>query len=117
VKSLERLQQRIILSQTTSPLHHFVIVTNDFPYIAHWTGAVSRITGIVVSSQTTVGRGRAGTEGRAPIIRSTTWYGACVRSLNQLCPTRGPVEGFVRPSLGVRCRKNILHTDNLSLLS
>jgi len=27
----------------------------------------------------------------------------------------GPVEGFVRPSLGVRCSKSILCTDNLSL--
>jgi len=24
----------------------------------------------------------------------------------------GPVEGFVLPSLGFRCSKNILHTDN-----
>jgi len=38
------------------------------------------------------------------------------KGLNQLCPTRGPVEGFVRPSLGVRCSKSILHTDNLSLI-
>jgi len=37
--------------------------------------------------------------------------------LIQLCPTRGPVEGFVRPSLGVRCGENILHTDSLSLFS
>jgi len=29
----------------------------------------------------------------------------------------GPVEGFVRPSLGVRCSENILHTDNLPLFS
>jgi len=35
--------------------------------------------------------------------------------LAQLCPTRGP-EGFMRPSLGFRCSKSILHTDNLSLL-
>jgi len=27
-----------------------------------------------------------------------TWY-----CLNQLCPTRGPVEGIVRPSLSFRC--------------
>jgi len=27
----------------------------------------------------------------------------------------GPVEGFVWPSLGFRCSKNILHTDNVSL--
>ena len=32
-----------------------------------------------------------------------------------LCPTRGPVEGFVRSRLGFRCSKSILHTDNLSL--
>jgi len=37
-----------------------------------------------------------------------------VVALNQLCPTRGPVEGFVRPSLGLRCSKSIPHTDNLS---
>jgi len=42
--------------------------------------------------------------------------------LEQLCSTRGmrvaccPVEGFVRPSLGFRCSKSILHTDNLSFL-
>jgi len=42
-------------------------------------------------------------------------------SLDQLCPTHGPwatcgpVAGFVRPSLGFRCSKSILHTDNLSL--
>jgi len=30
------------------------------------------------------------------------------RSLEQLCPTRGPVEGFVRPSLGFHCSKSIL---------
>jgi len=38
----------------------------------------------------------------------------------QLCPTRvprvacGPVEGFVRFSLGFRCSKSILYSDNLS---
>jgi len=43
-------------------------------------------------------------------------------ALDQLCPTRGPraawdpVNGFVRPSLGFRCSKSILRTDNLSLL-
>jgi len=35
--------------------------------------------------------------------------------VDQLCPTRGPREGFVRPSLGFRCRKIILHTGNLPL--
>jgi len=35
--------------------------------------------------------------------------------LIQLCPTRGPGEGFVRPGLGFRCSKSVLHTDNLSL--
>jgi len=29
--------------------------------------------------------------------------------IEQLCPTRVPVEGFVRPSFGVRCSKIILH--------
>jgi len=33
----------------------------------------------------------------------------------QFCPTRGPGEGFVRPSLGFRCSTSSLHTDNLSL--
>jgi len=28
--------------------------------------------------------------------------------LKQLCPTRGPVEGFVRPSLGFCCSKSTL---------
>jgi len=28
--------------------------------------------------------------------------------LSHLCSTRGPVEGFVPPSLGLRCSKNIL---------
>jgi len=37
------------------------------------------------------------------------------KQLGQLCPSRGPVEGFVRPSLGFRCSKRILYTDNLSL--
>jgi len=38
-------------------------------------------------------------------------------ALDQLCPTSGPraaygpFEGFVRPSLGFRCIKSILHTD------
>jgi len=27
----------------------------------------------------------------------------------------GPVEGFVRPSLGLRCSKSMLYPDNLSL--
>jgi len=36
-------------------------------------------------------------------------------ALEQLCPTRGPVEGFVRPGLGFRCSVSSLHTDNLSL--
>jgi len=36
-------------------------------------------------------------------------------TLEQLCPTRGPVEGFVRSSSGVLCSTNILHTDNPSL--
>jgi len=41
-------------------------------------------------------------------------------ALNQLCPTRGPwaacgpVEGFMRPSLGFCCSKSTLYTDNLS---
>ena len=35
--------------------------------------------------------------------------------LDQLCSTRGPVKGFMRPSLGFRCSKSILHTDNLSV--
>jgi len=30
-------------------------------------------------------------------------------------PACCPIEGFVRPSLGFRCSKNILHPDNLSL--
>jgi len=33
----------------------------------------------------------------------------------QLCPTRGPVEGFVRPSSGFRCSVGSMHADNLSL--
>jgi len=33
----------------------------------------------------------------------------------QLCPTRGPTNGFVRPSLGFRCSKSILYSGNLSL--
>jgi len=35
--------------------------------------------------------------------------------LDQLCPIRSPGEGFVRPSLGFRCSKRILRSDNLSL--
>jgi len=35
--------------------------------------------------------------------------------LDQLCPTRGPVESFVRPNVGFRCSKSILYSDNLSL--
>ena len=38
-----------------------------------------------------------------------------IDTLCQLCQTRGPVEGFVRPSLGFRCSKCILYTDNLPL--
>jgi len=38
-----------------------------------------------------------------------------LNGLAQLCPTRGPVEGFVRPSLGFSCSESILHIDNLSL--
>jgi len=30
-------------------------------------------------------------------------------------PACGPVEGFVRPSLGFGCSRSIPHTDNLSL--
>jgi len=37
------------------------------------------------------------------------------KGLKQSCPTRGPVEGFVRHSLGFRCSKSIPHNDNLSL--
>jgi len=29
-------------------------------------------------------------------------------------PAWGPVEGFVRPSLNVRCSKSAVHADNLS---
>jgi len=36
--------------------------------------------------------------------------------LDQQCPTRGPVEGFVRPGLGFCCSKSIQYTDNLSLI-
>jgi len=36
-------------------------------------------------------------------------------SVDQLCPNRGPVEGFVRPSLGFRCSISGLHTENMSL--
>jgi len=52
------------------------------------------------------------------VITFLTWiYWYCSSShLEQLCPTRGPVEGFVRPSLGFRCGKSILHADKLSLL-
>jgi len=35
--------------------------------------------------------------------------------IEQLRPTHGPVEGFLRPSLGFCCSKSIPHTDNLSL--
>jgi len=35
--------------------------------------------------------------------------------LKQLCPTHGSPESFVWSSLGFRCSKIILHTDNLSL--
>jgi len=34
-------------------------------------------------------------------------------SLKQLCPTRGPVEGFVRPSLGFRCSLSMAYTSAL----
>jgi len=40
----------------------------------------------------------------------------CLMGLDELCPTRGPGEGFVRPSLGFRCSKSIVHTDNLFLI-
>jgi len=33
----------------------------------------------------------------------------------QLRPTRGPIKGFVRPSLGFRCSESILYSDNPSL--
>jgi len=33
----------------------------------------------------------------------------------QLCPTPDPIKGFVRPSLGFRCSKTILYSDNPSL--
>jgi len=36
-------------------------------------------------------------------------------ALDQLCPTHSPFQGFMRPSLGFRCSKSILHTENLSL--
>ena len=36
-------------------------------------------------------------------------------ALLQLCPTRGPVEGFVRLSLGFLSRISSLHTDHLAL--
>jgi len=45
-----------------------------------------------------------------------SWACERCKHLRQLCPTRGPVEGFVRPSLGFGCSKIILHTDNLSIL-
>ena len=35
--------------------------------------------------------------------------------MSNLRPACSPVEVFVRPSLGFRCSKSILHTDNLSL--
>jgi len=34
---------------------------------------------------------------------------------DQLCPTCGPFEGCVRPSLGFSCCGSILHVDNQSL--
>jgi len=37
-------------------------------------------------------------------------------AIEQLCPTGGPVEGFVRPSLGFRCSISSLHTDSLSII-
>jgi len=36
--------------------------------------------------------------------------------LDQLCPGHGPVEGFVRPSLGFRCSKSTLHYWQLVLI-
>jgi len=37
------------------------------------------------------------------------------KALEQLCLTRCPFKGFVRPSSGFCCSKNIVHPDNLSL--
>jgi len=51
-------------------------------------------------------------------MRGTLGHGLCVNpSLVTSHPraTFGLVEGFMRPSLGCRCSKSILHTDNFSL--
>jgi len=37
------------------------------------------------------------------------------QNLGQLCPTCRPVEGFVRPNLGLRCSISSLHSVQLKL--
>jgi len=39
------------------------------------------------------------------------WFKAAMSNPPVAC---GPVNGFVRPSLGFRCSKSILYSDNLS---
>jgi len=43
------------------------------------------------------------------LCKSTT--SILCQDLVQLCPTRGPAEGFVRLCLGFRCSISNLHTD------
>jgi len=50
----------------------------------------------------------------APLKNLSFVVPTLVLPLDQLCPTRGPVEGFVWPSLHFCYSKSILHTDNLS---
>jgi len=45
-------------------------------------------------------------------VWTVSYFRAAISDPRLAC---GPVEGFVRPSRGLRCSKSILHTDNLSL--
>jgi len=50
------------------------------------------------------------------IKETSVWKTAFVSDhLDQLCPTRGRVDVFFRPSLGFCCNVSRLHTDNLSI--
>jgi len=47
-------------------------------------------------------------------VYAVTTSSSSFKTLQQLRPARGPVEGFVRLSLGFHCSISILNTDNLS---
>jgi len=85
--------------QTTHPLLFFLhyleclkkICTKEFSFLTQNNATAKRQYGFRINHSTD--------------LAVTTLYDEYINNINQLCPTRGSVEGFVRPSSGFGCSK------------